>query len=58
MHSCLKCLHKHIISWFWPDRPRVLVAEILVILVAFDGRMGRELMDSDSEDEVEMDEEL
>ncbi|KAB0401265.1 hypothetical protein E2I00_009540, partial [Balaenoptera physalus] len=39
-------------------RPRVLVAELLVILVDFDGRMGRGLMDSDSEDEVGMDEEL
>lgn len=20
-HSCLKCLNKHIASWFWPNRP-------------------------------------
>lgn len=51
-----ECLNKHVISWFWPDRLQVLVAELLVILADFDERMGRGLLLSDSEDEVGTDE--
>lgn len=46
MHSHLKCLNRHITSWFWPDKPWVLLAELLVILAGFDRWIGRGLVDS------------
>lgn len=46
MHSHLKCLNKHMTSWFWPDRTWIFVTQLLIILAGFDRRMGEKLVDS------------